>query len=53
MILKNSQALRLAQNLDVSNVSNLVSQILISALVFKTSALDGSKDKMWSRVSLV
>ena len=39
-------------NLNVSNVSNRFNQFLIPALVFKNSALDGSNDKMWSKVIL-
>ena len=50
MILNISLALRLVQNLNVSNVSNRFNQFLIPALVFKNSALDGSNDKMWSKV---
>ena len=52
MILNISRALRLVQNLNVSNVSNRFNQFLIPALVFKNSALDGSNDKMWSKVIL-
>ena len=52
MILNISRALRLVQNLNVSNVSNRFNQLLISALVFKNSALDGSYDKMWSKANL-
>ena len=52
MILNISRALRLVQNLNVSNVSNRFNQLLIPALVFIKSALNGSNDKMWSKVIL-